>query len=84
MIVADLDKYDEGKENEYTWEEKSVPEGYTADEPQQITNLTILRNVHVPETTEATVTKVWDDNNDQDAIRPETLKVTLSEGSEVV
>ena len=82
MIVTDLDQYDHGIENEYTWEEKSVPEGYTSD-AKQTENLTVITNTYEPETTEATVKKVWDDNNNQDGKRPSSLKVTLSSGDEV-
>ena len=42
-----------------------------------------LMNVHVPETTEATVWKVWDDAENQDGIRPGELTVTLSTGDTV-
>lgn len=35
------------------------------------------------ETTEATVKKVWDDENDKWGARPESLEVTLSDGTEV-
>ena len=36
-----------------------------------------------PETVDATVKKVWDDANNQDGKRPESLTVTLSDGTEV-
>jgi len=42
-----------------------------------------VTNTHTPETTEATVKKVWDDAEDQDGKRPETLTVTLSNGQTV-
>ena len=45
--------------------------------------ITSITNTHVPEETEATVKKVWDDNDDQDGIRPEELEVTLSNGTSV-
>jgi hypothetical protein len=34
-------------------------------------------NTHAPEETSVTVTKVWQDNNDQDGIRPEEIVVVL-------
>ncbi len=37
-----------------------------------------VTNTHTPETTTATVTKVWDDADNQDGIRPETLTLTLN------
>ena len=39
--------------------------------------MTTLTNTHIPETVNATVYKVWDDNNNQDGIRPLELTVTL-------
>ena len=42
-----------------------------------------VTNTHTPEKTEATVKKVWDDVDDQDGIRPDSLKVKLSNGTEV-
>ena len=40
----------------------------------------ILTNTHITEKTVATVTKVWDDDNDRDGVRPESLTMTLSNG----
>ena len=45
--------------------------------------VTTLTNTHTPETTEATVKKVWDDANNQDGIRPAELTVELSNGDTV-
>ena len=38
-------------------------------------------NVHIPEKVDLKVSKVWDDNNDSDRIRPESIKVELSDGT---
>lgn len=38
---------------------------------------TIITNTHTPEKISKTVTKVWDDENNQDGIRPEKIYVTL-------
>ncbi len=73
----------EGKEIKYTVKENTESEGlkdkYTATvEDMKITNK------HKLETTEVTVTKVWDDNNDQDGYRPKEVKVTLlADGEEI-
>ena len=45
--------------------------------------VTTLTNSYNPETTSATVKKVWDDANNQDGKQPESLTVTLSNGTEV-
>ena len=36
-----------------------------------------MTNSHTPATVEKSVTKVWDDNNNQDGIRPAEIKVQL-------
>ena len=74
--VSDLEEYTDGVKNIYTWEEVSVPEGYTLSSSTQ-ESTTTLTNTHIPETVNATVYKVWDDNNNQDGIRPLELTVTL-------
>ena len=68
---TELLKYSSGKEVKYTVTENKVDK-YTT----QINGYTI-KNIYNPETIEKTVTKVWDDNNNQDGKRAEygvTLK----------
>ena len=69
---TDLPKYrDHGVEIKYSILEKSVT-GYTAEiEGNDI------KNVHIPETVEVHVKKEWNDDNDQDGIRPERITVSL-------
>ena len=79
--VTGLPKYDaDGKEIRYTWKEKDLPEGYDLTDSSAEGTVTTLTNGLV---TEASVRKVWDDADDKDGIRPETLTVTLSDGTEV-
>jgi pilin isopeptide linkage protein/uncharacterized repeat protein (TIGR01451 family) len=73
---------EDGNEIQYTVTEGTIPEGYTCDTTTVNAGGTIT-NKHVPEETEATVKKVWDDANDQDGKRPTELKVTLSNSTEV-
>ncbi len=79
--VTGLPKYDKGKEITYTWTEAKV-DGYMSTQVTEGT-ITTLTNVHKPEETEATVKKVWDDKDDQDALRPGSIEVTLSNGQTV-
>ena len=77
----DLPKYRAGKVGEligYTVEEAPV-EGYTAS--YEGSNIT---NTHAPETTTVSGSKTWDDNNNQDGKRPESITVNLMDGKEVV
>ena len=87
--IEDLPKYNaDGQKITYTWTEGTLPEGYsltnTSTTPAEDgTVITTLTNSYTPEVTSATVRKVWDDNEDQDGVRPESLTVTLSNGTEV-
>jgi pilin isopeptide linkage protein len=82
--IEGLPKYkDGGKEIEYTWTEGDMPEGYTLSDSSADGTVTTLTNSYKPEETEATVKKVWDDADDQDGKRPESLTVTLSDGQTV-
>lgn len=76
---TDLDKYAAGKEIVYTARETKVPEGYTSSEP----GLTIT-NTHTPEMITISGKKTWNDNDNQDGIRPESISITLKADGEVV
>ena len=71
-------------EIEYTWIEIDIPDGYSLESMNKEGVITSIINPHTPETTEATVKKVWDDNDDQDGIRPEKITVNLMNGETVV
>ena len=42
----------------------------------------VLTNTHEPALTEMKVTKKWEDANDQDGLRPKSIKVQLYAGDE--
>ena len=79
----------------YSWME-TVPAGYTQSAYETEENVpagddlevaeaapgsvTTITNTHAPATVTRTVTKVWDDDNDRDGLRPATLTVTLNAG----
>ncbi len=68
---TDLPKYDNGNEITYTVTEDTVADYTTTYDGYNITNS------YTPGETSITVTKVWDDNNDQDGIRPDAIQVQL-------
>jgi hypothetical protein len=68
---TDITKYKDGKEIDYTVQEDAV-EGYTASYDGY--NVT---NTHEIETTSIFVEKMWDDNDNNDQIRPNTVTVQL-------
>ena len=74
---SDLDEKKDGKTIQYTVKETEVPEGYTqtveATNPGQV----VISNTHTPSKTKVQVTKKWDDANNQDGIRPESITVRL-------
>ena len=81
--VDDLPVYSKGMPVSYSWSEEKIP-GYPSMTSDVSGTLTTFTNIHTPETTSLTVTKVWDDNNNQDGIRPENLTVTLLANNESV
>ena len=81
--VTDLPKYADGEEILYTWTEGELPEGYTLTGTSVEGTVPTLTNSYTPEKTSATIKKVWNDANNQDGKRPESLTVTLSDGTEV-
>ena len=81
--ITGLPKYKDGKEIKYTWTEGELPAGYEMTSNTTQGTVTTITNKHVPEETEATVKKVWEDANNQDGKRPESLTVTLSDGKTV-
>ena len=83
-VLTGLPKYNNGQLIEYTWTEDELPEGYELTEVSKFGILTTFTNTHDVEKTEATVKKVWDDANNQDGKRPETLTVALSNGTEEI
>lgn len=64
--------YESGKILTYSISEEAV-EGYT----MQIDGNNII-NTHIPETINISGTKNWEDNNNQDGKRPESIKVVLN------
>ena len=89
VTVENLPKYAAGKVITYTWMEDtaSLPEGYsfvgsvdsdlTDEEGNVIATLTTITNTYTPKTIDITGTKTWDDANNQDGIRPESITINL-------
>lgn len=71
-----LDKYADGNEITYTVTEDAVTDYTTSINGYNITNS------YTPGKTSVTVTKAWDDNNNQDGKRPDEIKVQLKADGE--
>ena len=90
--VENLDKYTGGVKNGYTWVEKNLPEGYSlTDTKKEVTeatedtleaDITTLTNSYTPGKVEASVLKVWNDGENQDGKRPETITAILVKNGE--
>ena len=63
--------------------EDNVPNGYEVTGSPANNNGTIT-NTHEPDTTTVTVTKVWEDEDDQDGIRLDSITVQLTANGEPV
>ena len=73
---TDLPKYDNGKEITYTVTEKAI-----SDYTTQISGWDIT-NTHTPGKTSVTVTKTWEDEEDQDGLRPEAVTIRLMDSTD--
>ncbi len=84
---SDLVKHSEKVDIKYTVEELEA-EGYNPEVTTTLDgngNVTVnILNVHKAETTEVTTVKVWDDYDNIDGIRPNSIKVQLYAGEEKV
>ena len=74
---TDLPVYSNGTKITYTVEETSTPTGYSAETTGDATTGFIITNTHTPKTTQISVEKVWEDNNNQDGLRPDSISVSL-------
>ena len=80
--IEGLPKYKDGVEIEYAWTEADI-DGYELTGTAVEGYVTKLTNSHTPERTTVKVTKVWDDADDKDGIRPTEITVTLlADGTE--
>jgi hypothetical protein len=79
----DLDEYQNGQKVTYTVEEVTVT-GYTTVVTGDAETGYTVTNTHEPEVTVINGTKTWDDNDNQDGARPESITIRLlANGSEI-
>ena len=79
-----LPKNSDGTEIQYTVQETGVPQGYNSVITGSMSTGFVITNRYTPGKTTVKVTKVWDDNNNQDGIRPESVSVSLLANGKVV
>ena len=75
---TNLPQYINGSKVTYTVDEDSVPTEYTKSGPSgSASSGFTITNSHTPERTNVKVTKIWNDINDVEKIRPSSITVTL-------
>lgn len=83
--VEDLPKYKvDNNEITYTWRQDGTPEGYASTDPSIDGIVTTITNSHTPEVTEVKVSKVWDDDDNEEGFRTESVTVHLMKGEDVI
>jgi len=79
-IWNNLPKNAAGKAIEYTVAEVAVPDGYTSEITGSASAGYVITNSYTPETTEVSGSKTWNDADNQDGKRPESITVNLLAG----
>ena len=83
QTVSDLPEKADGKAIEYTWTEEALPEGYELTDNSKNGTVTTLTNTYAPETVSIIGTKTWDDADNQDGKRPESIIINLLANGEI-
>ncbi len=79
-----LPKYNSGKEIKYTITEEEVSNYLTTYSDQAIVDNNITQIIYNTQEVTISGNKIWDDNDDQDGIRPATVTVQLYKNGEAV
>ncbi|MDD6460812.1 MAG: Cna B-type domain-containing protein, partial [Absicoccus porci] len=81
---TDLDAKKKGKTIQYSIAEVSVPDGYTSKIEGNATEGYIITNTHKAETIDISGKKTWEDNDNQDGTRPDSITIRLmANGNEI-
>ena len=75
--ITGLPEKANGKTIEYTWAEKDLPDGYELTDNSTDGTVTTLTNTHTTAVTSISGTKTWDDADNQDGKRPESIIINL-------
>jgi len=75
--ITGLPEKANGKTIEYTWAEKDIPDGYELTDNSTDGTVTTLTNTHTTEVTSISGIKTWDDADNQDGKRPESIIINL-------
>ena len=76
-----LSVYENGQKITYSVKEITIS-GYAVNITQNSENNFTITNTHTPGVTSVNINKVWDDQNNQDGIRPESVEIELLKNGE--
>lgn len=82
IVFKDLDRFKDGTEIKYTVTEDEIPQYTTSVVANG--NVVTVTNTHIPEITLRNISVIWEDNNDQDGIRPDTVNIKLKGNDKLV
>lgn len=74
---TELEEFKAGKKIAYSVAEVNVPKGYTSQVAGDATRGYTVTNTHTPAVTAIPVLKVWDDADNKDGLRPDSITVRL-------
>jgi len=84
FTFTDLPARKNGALINYAVAETDVPAGYTVNVTSDDLGNWTVTNTHVPDVTDVSVVKVWNDADDQDGVRPSEIIVVLKADGDVV
>lgn len=82
IVFKDLDRFKDGTKIKYTVTEDEISQYTTSIVANG--NVVTVTNTHIPEITLRNISVVWDDNNDQDGIRPDAVNIKLKGNDKLV
>lgn len=82
IVFKDLDHYKDGNEIKYTVTEDEIPQYTTSIVANG--NVVTVTNTHIPEITLRNISVIWEDNDDQDGIRPDAVNIKLKGNDKLV
>jgi len=82
---TDLNQNSAGNPIRYTVREENVPNGYTVSYSTVSSNNYLITNTRTEyAVTDISVNKIWNDSNNQDGVRPESIKIHLLANGTVI
>lgn len=82
IVLKDLDRFKDGTKIKYTVTEDEIPQYTTSIVANG--NVVTVTNTHIPEITLRNISVIWEDNDDQDGIRPDAVNIKLKGNDKLV